>query len=410
MIPANKFLSGLASLAALLCALFAMCTPNGSIAGGSSDAELSGCITDSLGAPVSHARVSLVPAEYIPHTGIQDSIPVTATNADGIYHFQDVSPGDYTVFAYDTLRGLRVAIPISIPPDQDPVTIPSAVVGKPGRATVILPEASLGLTGTLYLQGTEVAVVTTAADDTISIDSLPAGIYSFDWVGAGGSPTLAIQDSVVVTPGANTYAYPPFLILCIGEYPQLAEAITGLNCNTLEVRDSVLSDSLLSLADVIYIAGTAVLDTPTVARLRDISTTLIVSNTLMQIRLDMSSLYALDTAFGHPEVTGNIFVTEPYHPILQGLGDTAYEVVAIYPIETQTLAWGIPASGTASIAAKGIVSQSHATIYTYETGGTMISGTAPARRAGFFAESSYPLTTAGIAYLRNTIEWAFGLR
>lgn len=93
------------------------------------------------------------------------------------------------------------------------------------------------------------------------------------------------------------------------------------------------------------------------------------------------------------------------HPLTAGLsGDIVFSQT------DQMITWGIPAV-SAAVAATEQGNSTHASIFGYESGAAMVSGTAPARRVGFSLAPGIPFEwTADMQQLFNAaIEWALGL-
>ena len=99
----------------------------------------------------------------------------------------------------------------------------------------------------------------------------------------------------------------------------------------------------------------------------------------------------------------DLTIADATHPIADGfvIGDTT-----VYA-EDLPMAFGQPGSGAVSVGTSG----SQSTLFAYDDGATMTTGTAPARRVAFFASSTGTgsATFAGMALLENAIIWAANL-
>ncbi len=71
---------------------------------GADGGQVQGTAQTSAGEPAANISVTLAPAADMP--GRLDLIKQTNTDANGAFHFQDVAPGDYKVFAWELNNGL----------------------------------------------------------------------------------------------------------------------------------------------------------------------------------------------------------------------------------------------------------------------------------------------------------------
>jgi len=111
----------------------------------------------------------------------------------------------------------------------------------------------------------------------------------------------------------------------------------------------------------------------------------------------------LATAPGETSAVTDLSIADDTHPIADGfvVGDTT-----VY-VEDLPMAFGTPGSGAVSVGTSG----SQSTLFAYDDGADMTTGTAPARRVAFFASSTGTGSTtfAGMALLENAIIWAADL-
>lgn len=108
------------------------------------------------------------------------------------------------------------------------------------------------------------------------------------------------------------------------------------------------------------------------------------------------------TDYGDNTSASQISITTPSHPLAGGLGGT--RTVSSPPGK---LIWGKPNSNAAKVAT--MVGQSQqSTIFGYTAGASMVVGTAPARRVGWFAGRDLPdtLTTDGWTLFDAAVSWA----
>jgi len=88
------------------------CSPM-QVAGGSDnpDFKVSGIIVDSLGNPVQHTIVKLIPANFNPETDAATHIVFDTTDSDGCYAFSTSRAGTYTILGANPLQSTKCYIP-----------------------------------------------------------------------------------------------------------------------------------------------------------------------------------------------------------------------------------------------------------------------------------------------------------
>jgi hypothetical protein len=110
----------------------------------------------------------------------------------------------------------------------------------------------------------------------------------------------------------------------------------------------------------------------------------------------------LGTDYGVTASTTDTSIASPGHPLAAGLTGTT-------PIVNQSMAlvFGKPSSAATKVSMYPS-SSSKAMIFAYETGAAMVTGTAPARRVGFFFNDTSPAsaTTQGWSLFDATVGWA----
>ena len=232
-----------------------------------------------------------------------------------------------------------------------------------------------------------------------------------------GSVTVVLENNTTILADSSTVYPALFKLLFIGWDSVLkCTDVLGQEVTAMGGAYNICNGTTASAADLVgidavFMTAYSQLDSASLAYLETCSVPAVVSDVNLQIRMGMSDSSATDTTLTHAENTANISVSDSSHPILTGCGYTNYQVVNVMILTPpHGLAWGEPHLSTAMIAAEGVVSPNHCMIYTYETGDTMVSGTAPARRAGFFVKDATLLTSDGKQLLRNTIDWARGKR
>ena len=110
--------------------------------------------------------------------------------------------------------------------------------------------------------------------------------------------------------------------------------------------------------------------------------------------------------WGIGAVEGKITIVDPEHQMAAGLdGD-----VVVASAQATLFGGGVP-EGDVEIVARSFTNADTAVIFCYEEGASMATGTAPARRVGFFFldEVAEYLTDEGWALFDAAVQWAMGL-
>jgi len=207
----NRRLSRALTLLVPLCvSLWSDCARQ-PLAGGSSqqgNGIVMGAVVDTTGAPVSRARVVLLPASYDP---VKDTAAPIVSIADsaGRYVFSRVDSGAYTIEAVHRDKRTR-ALVSGIYVMNDTVPVSNATLLKPGAIHVTLPGGSDAAGGYVYVPGTFVFAYIGANGGFVTLDSVPAGaITSVNYEAMNSSAQKTIRYDISVASGDTlTIQYP----------------------------------------------------------------------------------------------------------------------------------------------------------------------------------------------------------
>jgi hypothetical protein len=161
-----------------------------------------GCVVLPGGAPAAQTIVQLIPSTYAAIGTVPPSALLTdTTDKSGTYCFSHVDTGIYNIQAVQIDTRTR-ALVTSIAVDTDTVRAPSAVVAPPGRLSVVLSELFDPVSGYLFIPGTTVANLINGMQDTLVLDSVPAGmIPGVYYAVTGGSEHTVLRYNVPVSTG-----------------------------------------------------------------------------------------------------------------------------------------------------------------------------------------------------------------
>lgn len=175
-------------------ALIIQCS-NAPLAGGSDNPDfiVLGYVKDTNGLPAPKTIVAILTETYNP---VVDAAPPSfmtdTTDMNGAYKLAVSQKGIYTVHAVDHLKGTRLLITgINITTDTSHVK--PAALATPGKVKIALPSSGIDPSaGYVYVPGTGIVVFLNNRIDSVTIDSVPAGVL----------PVLAYSaktDSVSIT-------------------------------------------------------------------------------------------------------------------------------------------------------------------------------------------------------------------
>lgn len=128
------------------------------------------------GAPAARTIVQLIPSSYAAiGTDSSSALRTDTTDQYGAYCFYQVDTGIYNIQAVQIDTRTR-ALVTSIAVDTDTVQVQSAVVTPPGKLLVVLSKLFNPVSGYLYIPGTTIARLIDGKQDTLILDSVPAGV------------------------------------------------------------------------------------------------------------------------------------------------------------------------------------------------------------------------------------------
>lgn len=136
-----------------------------------------GAIVDPDGSMARNARVLLIAQDYNPLIdSVKQYITYATTDSVGAFSIEAPDTGWYNLEATGTDDGTRL-IRFKIKTELDSVTVlPTDTLHKTGSVKVVLPTDSELIDAYVYVPGTTIVNRITGSSDTISIDSVPAGV------------------------------------------------------------------------------------------------------------------------------------------------------------------------------------------------------------------------------------------
>jgi hypothetical protein len=179
-------------------------------AGSETTNSLTGIVLSSNGLAAPATVVRLLPSDY---DCLQDSpLPpsrIDTTDSLGRYHFSRIGRGAYSIEAVALGDRKRASI-FNVQVGTDSVAAPAATLRPAGAVRMARPEGFDPLKGYIYIPGTTISAALVDGEDSLTLDSVPAGMIpsvNYNAVIAGALPRT-IRDSVLVIPGATTIIGP----------------------------------------------------------------------------------------------------------------------------------------------------------------------------------------------------------
>lgn len=154
------------------------------------------------GTPAARTIVQLIPSSYTAiGTAPSSAIRTDTTDKFGTYCFTHVDTGIYNIQAVQIDTRTR-ALVTNIGVGADTVRVLSAVVTPPGRLIVALSTLFDPVNGYLYIPGTTIANLIDGMQDTLVLDSVPAGmIPGVYYAATGGSEHTVLRYNIPVSSG-----------------------------------------------------------------------------------------------------------------------------------------------------------------------------------------------------------------
>ncbi|NLD99467.1 MAG: DUF2341 domain-containing protein [Fibrobacter sp.] len=190
----------------LVCSVILCCSRSPvDLAGGSTSTPnevVMGCVVLSDGAPAARTIVQLIPSSYSAIGNTPSSaLKTDTTDNSGTYCFTQVDTGMYNIQAVQIETRTR-ALVTGIYVENDTIHAPSAVVEPPGRLLLVLSESFAPANGALFIPGTTVATVIDGTQDTLVLDSVPAGMLpGIFYAVADGSEHTVLWQNIPVSSG-----------------------------------------------------------------------------------------------------------------------------------------------------------------------------------------------------------------
>ncbi len=202
----------------------------------------------------SRAFVQLVNETYTPYSGDASGVHTTQSDSSGKFLLEDIPPGVYYVYAWDTVNGYRALEgPFDIPGGQ--VDLPLMQFKQSRRITACVPDTMVNNVGALYIKGT--TLTQTQIDiptRTAVLDSVPAGdvlLRAFHKSESGGIADMLFAEVSTRNCDSVTVSFnnsPPELLIGKTEMPSTFAVNRPYNAtvNAVDPEDDPLTFSVLS--------------------------------------------------------------------------------------------------------------------------------------------------------------------
>lgn len=188
----------------------------GSTGGSETTNGLSGLLTDPDGRPVAGARVTLVPEDYNPVPGKDETVlRITRTDGAGRYAFAGVAAGTYNVEGRDTVRNLTllvlgVRVDAASATAADKAARADGMLEAPGSVVIPFADRRLPAGAVAYIPGTT-WYAPAAAGSVLLLEGLPPGEVALVRIGfldSASDLAFTLLEDVSVKQGAVTALTP----------------------------------------------------------------------------------------------------------------------------------------------------------------------------------------------------------
>ncbi len=190
----------------LITIFICQCGMGPDFSGGSTNtgnARIAGVLINNDGTKASQALVFCMPSDYIPGISKSSTIYQAITNDSGLYIFDSLNSGSFTITANHPLRATRSYFSCSIN-DSDDVKLPDDTLDTPGYLRIAIPDNADFSRGFFYIPGTNIASshITKTLDNHVYLDSVPQGIIeSIKFLSLDDSSSRTIRYHVPVLGG-----------------------------------------------------------------------------------------------------------------------------------------------------------------------------------------------------------------
>ncbi len=190
----------------LIAAFICQCGLGPDFSGGSTNtgnARIAGVLINNDGTRASHALVICMPSDYVPGISHNSNIYQTFTNDSGVYVFDSLNAGSFTITAKHPLHATRSYSFCSVN-DSDYVKLPDDTLDIPGYLRIAIPDTANFSRGFFYIPGTNIASgqISRTQDNHVYLDSVPEGIIeSIKYLSLEDSSSRAIRYRVPVVSG-----------------------------------------------------------------------------------------------------------------------------------------------------------------------------------------------------------------
>jgi hypothetical protein len=361
----------------------------------------------------SNTQVLLVPVQHNPVNPQSDSAVLFDTTDDrGAYKFRVSHPGLYNIEAVQLAERTRLFISGLDVRKNDTTAARAGFLKASGTVTVVIADSLRPSSGFVSITGTTFSSAFSGTGPAITVDSIPAGLFStilFSSAAQPESSSVAAQN-VSIVPN-DTVRTANFRVLYVAKDTFLVKRDT-LFMQRLESRGIAMvitTDALLSAADTtninaIFFAST--IGSSATAFLRTVKKPVISCETVVFSAMDLCGPQT-GIDFGNiADSTNNISIIAPSHPLAAGFTGTVTVVN-----QNLALPWAAPAA-SATVVASIPNQPTQATIFCYEAGAPLYDAApAPDRRVGMLLkmEVALNLNENGWKLFDAAVNWCLGL-
>ncbi len=389
-------------------------SPVASTGGSASDVGyVRGTIMEQGNSPAANTQVMLVPVQHNPVVPQSGSAVLFDTTDDmGAYKFRVSNPGLYNIEAVHLTERTRLFISGLDVRKDDTTPAPAGFLKAVGTVTVVIADSLRPASGFVFMTGTTFSAAFSGTGPAITMDSIPAGIFSTILFCSAAQPeSSSIAARNVHVASNDTVRTANYRVLYVAKDTSLVKRDT-LFMQRLESRGIAMVirvDDSLSAADTaninaIFFAST--ISSSATGMLRVLKKPVIACETVLFNAMDLCGP-TTGVDFGNiTDSIDNISIAAPSHPLAAGFSGTVTVVN-----QNLALPWAAPAASATVVAI--IPNQpTQATIFCYEAGAPLYDATpAPDRRVGMLLkmEVALSLNENGWKLFDAAVNWCLGL-
>ncbi len=176
---------------------------SGGSSGGEAFAQISGIVRDTTGAALENALVVMRQSIYSAEVSVDTGVYKDTTDENGVYGFNNVSPGEYLLYAFESVRNVARAHPVHVDESGESIFVDTLTLGLEGTLSCTIDKEYLHDTVSIILNVLGANKERKSANGVFDL-SLAPGVYAIAVASANDRAHPAIIRDITVNPGEKT--------------------------------------------------------------------------------------------------------------------------------------------------------------------------------------------------------------